>query len=51
MLTNNHEGIKRKDVVTIVRVGGIKIIINPRTMLIMRSQIIMLATERKKAER
>jgi hypothetical protein len=33
MVTNNQEGIKRKDVVTIVRVG--RIIINPRTMVIM----------------
>jgi hypothetical protein len=33
MVTNNEEGIKGKDMVTIVRVGGI--IINPRTTLIM----------------
>jgi hypothetical protein len=43
-------GKKIKDVVTIVRVGGI-IIINPRTMIIMRSRIIMLVRERKKGER
>jgi hypothetical protein len=35
MVTNNQKGIKEKDVLTIVRVGGIIIIINPRTMLIM----------------
>jgi hypothetical protein len=35
MVTNNKEGMKRKDMVAIVRVG--KIIINPRTTLIMRS--------------
>jgi hypothetical protein len=51
MVTNNQEGIKGKDVVTIVRVGGIIIIINPRTTLIMRNQIIMLVRERKKGER
>jgi hypothetical protein len=31
MVTNNQEGIERKDMVIIVRVGGIIIIINPRT--------------------
>jgi hypothetical protein len=36
MVTNNQEGIKRKDVIIIVRVG--RIIINPRTMVIMRRQ-------------
>jgi hypothetical protein len=40
MVTSNHEGIKRKDIIIIVRVG--RIIINPRTMVIMRRQIIML---------
>jgi len=39
MVTSNHEGIKRKDMVTIIRVGGIIIIIiiiiNLRTMLTM----------------
>jgi hypothetical protein len=34
MVTNNQEGIKGKDVVTIIRVGGM--IINPRTTLIMK---------------
>jgi hypothetical protein len=34
MVTNNQAGIRRKDVIIIVRVG--KIIINPRTMVIMR---------------
>jgi hypothetical protein len=47
MVTNNHEGIKRKDVVTIIRVGII-IIINLREKLIMRSRIIMLVMDRKK---
>jgi hypothetical protein len=52
MVTNNQEGIKGKDVVTIVRVGGIIIIIiNPRTTLSMRNQTIMLLRERKKGER
>jgi hypothetical protein len=32
MVTNNQEGIRRKDVIIIVRVG--KIIINPRTMVV-----------------
>jgi hypothetical protein len=49
MVTNNHEGIKKKDVIKIVRVGGI--IINPRKTVIMRSQIILLVRERKKGER
>jgi hypothetical protein len=34
MVTNNQEGIRRKDIIIIVRVG--RIIINPRTMVIMR---------------
>jgi hypothetical protein len=38
--------IRRKDVIIIIRVG--KIIINPRTMVIMRRRIIMLERERKK---
>jgi hypothetical protein len=33
MVTNNHKGIKRKDMVTIVRVGGM--IIKPRKMITM----------------
>jgi hypothetical protein len=49
MVTNNQEGIKRNDVIIIVRVG--RIIINPRTMLVMRSQIIMLKGARKKGGR
>jgi hypothetical protein len=49
MVTSNHEGIKRKDVVTIVRVG--RIAISPRITIIMRSQIIMLVRERKKGRR
>jgi hypothetical protein len=49
MVTKNQEGIKIKDVVTIVRVGII--VINPRTIVIMRSRIIMLVMERKKGGR
>jgi hypothetical protein len=49
MVTNNQEGIKRKDVITIVRVG--RIIINPRTMIVMRSRIIMSVRERNKGIR
>jgi hypothetical protein len=49
MVANNQEGIKIKDVLKIVRVG--RIIINQRTMVIMRSRIIMLVRERKKGER
>ena len=49
MVTNNQEGIKIKDVVIIVEVG--RIIINPRTMVIMRIKIIMLVRERKKGGR
>ena len=51
MVTNNQEGIKGKDVVTIVREGEIIIIINPRTTLKMRNQTIMMARARKKGER
>jgi hypothetical protein len=51
MVTSNQEGIKGKDVVTIVRVGGIIIIINPRTMLTMINQTIMLVRERKRTIR
>jgi hypothetical protein len=47
---NNHEGIRRKDEVIIIRVGKI-IIINPRMTIIMINQIIMLVRERKKIER
>jgi hypothetical protein len=49
MVTNNHEQIKIKDIIIIVRVRII--IINPRTMVIMRSQIIMLVRETKKGTR
>jgi hypothetical protein len=49
MVTSNREGIRGNDMVTIVRVGGIIIIIiNPRTTLIMIEQIMMLVRERKK---
>jgi hypothetical protein len=34
MVTNNQAGIRRNDVIIIVRVG--RIIINPRTIVIMR---------------
>ena len=46
MVTSNHEGIKGKEEVIIVRVG--KIIIKPRTTLTMIDRIIMLVRERKK---
>jgi hypothetical protein len=42
MVTNNQEGIRRNDVIT-VRVG--KMVINPRTITIMRRQVIMLERE------
>jgi hypothetical protein len=45
MITSNHEGIKRNELI-IVRVG--KIIINPRTVVIMRRRIIMLERVREK---
>jgi hypothetical protein len=48
MVTKSHKGIERKDVVIIVRVGGIIIIINPRTMITMIDRITMLVRERKK---
>jgi len=51
MVTNNQEGIKGKDVVTIVREGEVIIIINPRTTLIMRNQTIILVRARKIEER
>jgi hypothetical protein len=35
MVTNNQEGIKGKDVVITIRVGGIIMLIKPRTMLTM----------------
>jgi hypothetical protein len=49
MVTSNQVRIRRKDVITIIRVGNI--IINPRTMVIMRIQTIMLERERKKGVR
>jgi hypothetical protein len=49
MVTNNQEGIKGKDVVTIVRVG--EMIINPRTMLIIIYLRLMLVRERNRSER
>jgi hypothetical protein len=48
MVTNNQEGIRRKDKVIIIRVGKI-IIIKPRTKIIMINRIIMLVRERKKS--
>ena len=48
MVTNNQAGIRRKDII-IIRVGII--IINPRTMVIMRSRIIMSVRATKKGER
>jgi hypothetical protein len=45
MVTNNQVGIRRKDTI-IIRVG--KMVINPRTMVIMRGQIIMLERENEK---
>jgi hypothetical protein len=48
MVTNNQAGIKRNDVIIIVRVGRI---INPRTMVIMRRRIIMLVRVREKGVR
>jgi hypothetical protein len=49
MVTNNQEGLRRKDEVIIVRVG--KIIINPRMTIIMINRIIMLVRERKRRGR
>ena len=46
MVTNNYEGLRRKDEVIIVRVGKIKI--NPRMTLTMIDRIIMLVSERRK---
>jgi hypothetical protein len=46
MVTNNQEGIERKDEVIIVRVG--EIITNPRMTLTMIDRIIMLVRERKR---
>jgi hypothetical protein len=49
MVTNNQEGIERKDKVIIIRVG--EIIANPRTTLTMIDRIIMLVRERKRNKR
>jgi hypothetical protein len=49
MVTNNQAGIRRNDVIIIVRVR--RIIINPRKMVIMTIQIIMLVRVRKKGRR
>jgi hypothetical protein len=49
MVTNNQEGIKRKEEVIIIRVG--KIILKPRMTLTMIDRIIMLMRERKRNER
>jgi hypothetical protein len=46
MVTSNQVRIRRKYVIIIVRVG--KIIINPRTMVIIRRQILMLERSREK---
>jgi hypothetical protein len=45
MVTNNHKGIRRKDTI-IIRVG--KMVINPRTIIIMRRRVIMLERENEK---
>jgi hypothetical protein len=42
MVTRNHARIRRKHVILIIRVGRI---INPRTLVIMKRQIIMLVRE------
>jgi hypothetical protein len=51
MVTNIQEGIEIKDVVIIVRVGGIIIIMNSRTMLTMIDQITMMVRASKKSGR
>jgi hypothetical protein len=51
MVTNNQMGIRRKDIIIIVRVGRIIRIINPRTMVIMKRRIIILVRERDKGVR
>jgi hypothetical protein len=45
MVTSNQEGIRRKDII-IVRVG--KMVINPRTIIIMRRWVVMLERENEK---
>jgi hypothetical protein len=49
MVTTNQAGIRRNNVKIIVRMG--RIIINPRTMVIMRRRIIMFLKERNKGGR
>jgi hypothetical protein len=52
MVTSNQEGIEGKEGVIAVRVGGIIIIIiNPRIILSMIDQKIMLVRERNKSGR
>jgi hypothetical protein len=45
MVSNNQEGLRRKDII-IVWLG--KMVINPRKMVIMRRRVIMLERENKK---
>ena len=45
MVASNQEGIRRKDII-VIRVG--KMVINPRTIIIMRRQVIMLERVNKK---
>jgi hypothetical protein len=45
MVTSNQEGIRIKDTITI-RVG--KMVINPRTIIIMRRRVVMLDRENNK---
>jgi hypothetical protein len=45
IVTSNHKGLRRKDLITI-RVG--KMVINPRTIIIMRIWVIMLERENEK---
>jgi hypothetical protein len=45
MVTSNHEGIRRKDVIT-VRME--KMVINPRIVIIMRRRVILLERENEK---
>ena len=49
MVTNIQEGIEIKDMVIIVRVGGIIIIINSRTTLTMIDRITMMFRARNKS--
>jgi hypothetical protein len=45
VVTNNQEGVRRKDVIT-VRVGTM--VTNPRTIIIMRIRVVMLERENEK---